>query len=89
MALREARLAEKMSQRDLSRISGVPQAQISRIEAGLVDLRYSSLLALAHSLGLEIALVPRKAMPAVRSIIRGVDREIMDEPRPAYTKMQS
>jgi transcriptional regulator with XRE-family HTH domain len=54
----------------LSALAGVPQAQISKIEANTVDLRLSSLLALAHALNLELALVPRKAMPVVQSLAR-------------------
>lgn len=69
-ALREARLAKGMRQTELSKLSGVPQAQISRIEASGVDIRLSSLAALAHALDLEVALVPRKAVPAVKSITR-------------------
>lgn len=69
-SLKEARASKGLSQRDLSVISGVPQAQISRIEAGTVDPRTTSLIALAHALDMELALVPRKAMPAVKSISR-------------------
>lgn len=68
--LQSARQAKGLSQRDLSKLAGVPQAQISRIEAGAVDLRLSSLVALANALDLELALVPRKAVPAVRSLSR-------------------
>ena len=68
--LRAARAASGLSQRELSALAGIPQAQISRIEAGAVDLRLSSLVALAHALDLELALVPRKAMPAVRAVTR-------------------
>lgn len=68
--LREAREAKGISQRDLSALAGVPQAQISRIEAGAVDPRVSSLVALANALDLDVTLVPLKALPAVRSLIR-------------------
>ena len=68
--LQAARKARGLSQRELSDLAGVPQAQISRIEAGTVDLRLSSLVALAHALDLELTLVPRKAVPAVRSLSR-------------------
>lgn len=68
--LRAARAASGLSQRELSALAGIPQAQISRIEAGAVDLRLSSLVALVHALELELVLVPRKAVPAVRSLTR-------------------
>ena len=69
-ALKTARETKGLTQRDLSKRTGVPQAHISKIENNTVDLRLSSLLALAHSLDLELALVPRKAHPAVQSLIR-------------------
>ncbi|MGE8104572.1 helix-turn-helix domain-containing protein [Allorhizobium sp. NPDC080224] len=79
--LREAREARQLSQRELSRLAGVPQAQISRIESNSVDLRLSSLVAIASALDLEIALVPRKAMPAIKSITRQTtDRTVIQPP---------
>jgi transcriptional regulator with XRE-family HTH domain len=72
--LREARENQRLSQRELSSLSGVPQGHISKIEKGAVDLRLSSLIALARSLDLEPTLVPRQAVPAVQSIIRSTER---------------
>lgn len=66
--LRHARITKNLSQRDLSKLTGVPQSHISKIESNQVDLRLSSFIALANALGLELALVPRMAMPAVRSL---------------------
>lgn len=71
--LKSERERNGLSQRDLSTRSGVPQSHISKIETAGVDLRISSLAALANALDLEIALVPRKAVPAVQSISRSVD----------------
>ena len=68
--LREARQRKGFSQRELSAKSGVPQSHISRIEKGDVDLRVSSLVALARVLDLELELVPKKSVPAVKSFIR-------------------
>lgn len=70
VSLKEARASKGLTQRDLSVKADVPQAQISRIEAGTVDPRTTTLIALAHALDMELALVPRKAMPAVKSISR-------------------
>ena len=70
-ALRTARAARGLSQRELGRKAGVPQGHISKIENGAVDLRVSSLVALARVLDLELALVPRRVLPAVKSIARG------------------
>ena len=82
-ALRQARESKGLSQRELSATSGVPQGHISRIEAGTVDLRLSSLVELARALDLELMLVRRHAVAAARSIIRtsGSARPA----RPAYS----
>jgi transcriptional regulator with XRE-family HTH domain len=69
-ALRAAREGKGLSQRELSAKSGVPQGHISKIENGAVDLRVSSLVALARVLDLELALVPRRSLTAVKSIVR-------------------
>lgn len=69
-SLRAARQRKGWTQSELSAASGVPQSHISRIERGVVDLRVSSLVALARILDLELALVPRKSVPAIESIIR-------------------
>lgn len=68
--LKAARETKGFSQRDLSKRTGVPQSHISNIENGAVDLRLSSLIELARVLGLELMLLPRKTVPAVRSIVR-------------------
>lgn len=86
--LREAREAKQLSQRELSRLAGVPQAQISRIEANTVDLRLSSLVAIASALDLEIALVPRKAVPAIKSITRQTTERTVIQPPSIGKEMQ-
>lgn len=73
--LKGARERKGLSQRALSRSSGVPQGQISKIENGVVDLRVSSLIALARALDLEPSLVPRKSLSAVNAIIRSTVKE--------------
>jgi len=72
--LKATREAKGLSQRKLSQLAGVPQAHISKIESGNVDLRISSLNQLSRALGLELILVPRKSLPAVNTIARGVVR---------------
>ncbi|MER2492675.1 helix-turn-helix domain-containing protein [Catenovulum sediminis] len=69
-SLREARVRKGFSQRELSARSGVPQSHISKIESGSVDLRMSSLIALARVLDLELLVAPKKSVPAIKSIIR-------------------
>ncbi len=81
--LKEARKQKGLSQRALSEQSGVRQYQISKIENGAVDLRISSLIELARALDLDLKLVPRKAIPAVDSIVRSTTPTPM-LPKPAY-----
>lgn len=85
--LKAAREARALSQRALSAKSGVPQSHISKIENGAVDLRVSSLVALARVLGLELLLVPRKSVSAVQAIAAGHtdDPGESDSVRPAYS----
>lgn len=85
-ALREARARKGFSQRELSARSGVPQSHISKIEAGGVDLRMSSLIALARVLDLELFLAPKKSMPAIKSITRSaVGGDELEAVSPAYS----
>ena len=83
-SLREARVRKGFSQRELSARSGVPQSHISKIESGGVDLRMSSLIALARVLDLELLVAPKKSVPAIKSIIRSSQgiNGISDEAEP-------
>ena len=69
-ALKTARERKGLSQRALAEKAGVLQTQISRIENGATDFRLSTLVAIARALDLELALVPRKAISAVQSVVR-------------------
>jgi len=66
VALRTARVREGLTQRELGRLAGVPQSHISKIESGAVDLRLSSILAIAQVLGLTLTLEPRAADTGAR-----------------------
>ncbi len=77
--LKTARETKAISQRELSARSGVPQAKISRLESGAVDLQLSTLIALARALDLEVELVPRKALPAVETIVRSTERKEVEK----------
>ena len=59
--LQTERTSRGLSQRELSELSGLTQAQISRIENGEVDMRVSSLIALTTELGLELNFTPLHA----------------------------
>ena len=68
--LRRERERARMTQRGLSKRSGVTQSHISQIESGKLEPGLSSFLALARSLELEPVLVPRKLLPAVTGVLR-------------------
>jgi len=68
--LKQARTAKGLSQAALAQLAGVPQSHISKIENIGVDLRLSSLTEIARALDLELMLVPRRVVPAARSLIR-------------------
>lgn len=65
MELREARVRAGLSQRELQLKTGLRQAHISLIENGQVDPRFSNVVRMARAVGLELLLVPRRALPAV------------------------
>jgi transcriptional regulator with XRE-family HTH domain len=82
--LKAARIARGLSQRALSELAAVPQSHISKIESGGVDLRISSLAEIARALDLEVMLVPRTKLSAVRSITRRGNSGAAER-RPAYS----
>lgn len=59
LQFRDARVAKGLTQRDLARRSGVPQADISRIESGAGNPTESTLQRLAGALDAQLALVVR------------------------------
>lgn len=81
--LRAAREAKSLSQREVSKRAGLTQAQISKAE-NAADLRLSNLVELARALDLEVALVPRKTVPAVESIVRAANA---DAPSPEFARV--
>ncbi len=67
----EARLAAGISQRELARRSGVPQAGISRIENGLASPRAETLDRILRACGRDVQVVVRPGT--------GVDRTLIHE----------
>lgn len=58
--LLEARRARGWSQRDLARASGVAQPVIARFEVGDTDPKVTTIMKLAHALGLCITFEPER-----------------------------
>ena len=72
--IKAAREQKGLSQRALGERVGLPQSHISKIESGSVDLQASSLLEIARALDLELTLVPRATLPAIRAIQQEAQR---------------
>ncbi len=85
-AIKNARKAKGLSQTSFGELIGVPQSHISKIEKGGVDIKLSSLVQIARALDLEIKLVPKKALPAVESIVAGFPR---DRTAPALSNIRN
>jgi transcriptional regulator with XRE-family HTH domain len=66
--IKAARQSKGLTQRALGERVGLPQSHISRIENGTVDLQVSSLVAIARALDLELMLIPRPSLNAVRAV---------------------
>ena len=74
--LSQARQDRGLTQRELGERLNLPQSHISKIERGKTDLRLSSLIEMARRLDLEVVLVPRQLLPALRTMTeRGGDEE--------------
>lgn len=56
--LERQRIAQVRTRGDLVQTTGLSYQSLQKILEGRADFRVSSLLALAHALGLEVALVP-------------------------------
>jgi len=69
-ALRQTRKAKGISQKVLAAKVGVNAAHISRIETGRLNPTLATLTEIARALEMEIMLVPRKFIPAVKGLTR-------------------
>ncbi|MCX7327211.1 MAG: helix-turn-helix transcriptional regulator [Hyphomicrobiales bacterium] len=66
--LQEARSSAGLSQRALSEKAGISQSHISQIESGTLEPGLSKLIQIARALDLELVLVPRKMIPAIKNL---------------------
>lgn len=82
--LKAARKQKKLSQEALAEKVGIPQSHLSKIEGGSVDIQTSSLIELARNLELELMLIPKQLVLAVRSIVSSHDLHSDNEIKPAY-----
>ena len=74
-SLKSARQEKGLTQAELGKKLGLPQSHISKIEQELTNPQLSTLSDMARMLDLELTLVPRSMLPAVRSLITGEDTD--------------
>ncbi len=77
-SLKSARQEKGLTQAELGKKLGLPQSHISKIEQELTNPQLSTLRDMARILDLELTLVPRLMLPAVRLLLTG---EETDKPR--------
>jgi transcriptional regulator with XRE-family HTH domain len=77
-SLKSARREKGLTQAELGKKLGLPQSHISKIEQELTNPQLSTLRDMARILDLELTLVPRPMLPAVKSLLTGEDT---DKPR--------
>ena len=73
-ALKTARESKGLTQSALAEKVGKDQAYISRLEAGRVAPQLATLTEIARALDLEIMLVPREKVPAVKAMVQPAAR---------------
>lgn len=78
LTLKNARVAKKLSQRELADKLGIPQSHLSKIETGQVNIKLASFVEMARHLEFEVMLVPRQEVMFVKSFHR-------PEVKPVYT----
>ena len=84
-SLQAARDRRGLTQRAFAEKAGTTQARVSKIENGDTDARLSTIIEFARTLDLELMLVPRQHIPAVKAILAHAAPDDALEPRPAYS----
>ena len=72
--LEAARKAADMSQEQLAAKAGLSRMTVQRTEAGQIDPRFSSVAAIAKTLGMDVMLVPTALRPELESFVRSGGR---------------
>ena len=72
--LEAARKAADMSQEQLAARAGLSRMTVQRTEAGQIDPRFSSVAAIAKTLGMDVMLVPTALRPELESFVRSGGR---------------
>ena len=79
--LKIARQEKGLKQSEFGNKLGLPQSHISKIERGETNPRLSTVVDMARIVDRELILVPRRLVPAIKSMIEGGhDQEPMWKP---------
>ena len=70
--LRYARRRAGLTQRELARLAGMPQAAVARIETGRVTPRLDTLAKLLDLCGCSLEVEPKRGIGVDGSLIRGL-----------------
>jgi transcriptional regulator with XRE-family HTH domain len=81
--LKDRRRKLGLSQAKVAELTGKTQPQIARLEQGLGEPSFSSVVEVARSLGTELVVIPVRLLPAVRSLISSFDSDTRDKDRRA------
>jgi transcriptional regulator with XRE-family HTH domain len=73
--LRQARLAEGLTQEQVADLAGISRPRYRDIETGAAAARVTTLMNVARALGLEMMMVPQAMVPAVRALMRTQDED--------------
>tara|TARA_R110000744_G_scaffold36034_6_gene83271 strand:+ start:8768 stop:9118 length:351 start_codon:yes stop_codon:yes gene_type:complete len=89
--LRAAREAKGIRQSALAHTVGISPAHLSRIESGKITPTLATLQEIARALDLEIMLIPRQSVSAVRAMSprEKVNREVLLDVNRVAEKAQS
>lgn len=79
-SLRRARTQANLGQEELARRAGISRMTVVRIEAGSIDPRLSTLVALSRVLSLELLLVPESLRAELEGFIVSGGRYVSQAP---------
>lgn len=82
-ALKDARIAKKLTQKSLAESLNIKQSHISRIESGTTNPTVARLVEIAHTLGCDLLLVPKEYTSLFVSLTRA-KTEDTNQRQPLY-----
>ena len=75
---KSARKTKHLTQKTVTKLSGVAQADLSRFENGKSDIRLSTLEHLADAVEMRVVLIPKEKLTSVNRLIKQ-DEQVIEE----------